>query len=244
MASIRVTGVQMRATESVPENLEKMLGYVERSESDVILFPLRSLTGPARHVEESSTRRAWDLIAASARKHYTTVIFNTIAQDEDEKYIQTRIYSDQGELVGTQEKLVPTVSDRDWCTPGDELRLFGHNGASFGCLCGNDLWVAPGLGNYPDRRLTCQLGERGARILFHSADSGTDPRFREYFESNLKLRAWESKCYIFTANAAPDSGNLNAPTGVISPEGKILEECPRTGEHAYSFDLDLEEVAE
>ncbi len=240
MASIRVTGVQMRPSESLAENLEKMLGYVERSESDVVLFPLRSLTGPTRNFDDISTRRAWELVAASARKYYTTVIFNTVAQDENERFIQTRIYSHEGELVGTQEKLVPTLNDREWCTPGDELRLFGHNGTSYGCLCGNDMWVAPGMGNYPDRRLSCQLGERGARMLFHSADSGTDLRYREYFESNLKLRAWESKCYIFTANAAPDNGELNAPTGVISPEGKILEECPRTGEHTYSFDLDLE----
>ena len=137
---------------------------------------------------------------------------------------------------------MPTKSDRDWCTPGGELRTFKKNGFSYGCLCGNDFWVAPGMGSYIDRRLTYQLGERGARVLFHSVDSGTDARYRDYYESNLKLRAWESKCFVFTANAAPESGELNAPSGVITPNGEIVHECPRSGEHVYHYDLDLNDL--
>lgn len=242
MGIMRISCVQMQSSDSLAENLEKIVGHIERGESDMALFPLRALTGPLRTLPMESLDKAWSLIAAAARRHYTTVLVNTLNCETDKAYIQTRIYEDDGELAGTQEKLVPTIHDREWCTPGSELNLFQKNGLSYGCLCGNDLWVAPGLGNYPDRRLTAQLGERGARVLFHSADSGTDPRYREYYESNLKLRAWEAGCYSFTANAAPAQGELNAPTCVVSPEGRILDECPRTGEHVLRFDLELDEI--
>jgi predicted amidohydrolase len=155
-------------------------------------------------------------------------------------HIQSRIYSDSGRLLGTHEKLVPTSGDRKFCRPGDELRVFKHQNITFGCLICNDLWVTPGCGPYPDPRLTYKLGKLGARIIFHSVNSGSSKIHTPYHESNLVLRAMESNLFIATANAADPKGPVNASTGIVSPKGEWIVRVPRTGEHQYFCDLDLE----
>ncbi len=240
MTTVRITGAQMHVSDNLSENLERMLRLLETSETDFMLFPEMSLTGYHGQFGQKAAERAWDGIAAICRQTYTTAIIGTGCTADGVTYIQSRIISDQGELIGTHEKLVPTLEDRTWCRPGEELRIFEHRGLRFGCLIGNDLWVAPGCGPYADRRLSYQLGEKGARAIFHSINSGTDTDYRAYYHSNLSLRAKEIGGFIFTANAAPDGGQLNVPSGVLLPDGQWVQKCPLQGEHTYTFDLDVE----
>ena len=118
--------------------------------------------------------------------------------------------------------------------------MFQHNGITFGCLICNDLWVTPGCGPYPDPRLAYQLGKKGAQVVFHAIHSGSSAIHTPYHESNLALRAMESKFYIVTANAADPKGPVNAATGVMSPKGQWLERCPTQGEHIYACDIELD----
>ena len=200
-----------------------------------------SLTGFNNEFNDARTREAWRQIASACRQAYVTAVIGTGVFHEGHSHIQSRIYSCSGELIGTQEKLVPTESERTWFRPGDELRVFKHRGLSFGCLICNDLWVSPGLGPYPDPRLSRQLGEKGAQMIFHSCLSGSDPEYAEYHDANLRLRAKESGCYIITANAALEDGApVNSPTGVVTPNGSWLTKCPLEGEQSFAVDLDLE----
>jgi len=240
MATVRVSGIQMVVGPTKKDNVSKILEHIRNSDSDFMLFPEMSLTGYNNDFSATRTREAWRQIAAACRQSYTTAIIGTGARENGHTYIQSRIYGDNGELLGTQEKLVPTETDRAWCRPGDELRVFQHFGITFGCLICNDLWVTPGCGPYPDPRLSYQLGQKGAQIVFHSINSGSSPLHVPYHDSNLKLRAIESKCYIVTANAAAPDGPVNAPTGIVSPEGKWLVQCPLEGEHSFCYDLDVE----
>ena len=209
MREVRSTGAQLPVSDNLSENLERFLRLLEASDTDFILFPEMRLTGYHGQFGQKAAERAWDNIAAACRQTYTTAIVGTGCTEDGVTHIQSRIVSDEGELLGTPEKLVPTIKDRVWCRPGEELRLFEHQGLRFGCLIGNDLWVAPGFGPYADRRLSYQLGEKGARVIFHSIHSGTDSKYRAYYQSNLFLRARESGCYIFTSNASPAGGPAN-----------------------------------
>lgn len=240
MAVIRVSGVQMRVSHKLEENLEKILRFIEVSDADFIVFPEMSLTGYHGDFSERATEAAWAKIAAACRQAYVTALIGTGVRTADAVYIQTRIYTDEGKLLGTHEKLVPTQDDRKFCRPGEELRLFRHMGVAFGCLICNDLWVTPGCGPYPDPRLAYQLGHRGAHIIFHAINSGCAPEYIPYHESNLMLRARESGVYIVTANAADPNGPVNARTGVMSPKGEWIAQCPRTGEHLYACDIEVE----
>ncbi len=240
MATIRVTGVQMEVSTKLEENLPKILDHIKTTDADYVLFPEMSLTGYHGEFSNKATRKAWEQISAACRQSYAVALIGTGCKEEEGTFIQTRIYDKAGELIGTHEKLVPTSGDREFCRAGEELRLFDNNGLQFGCLICNDLWVTPGCGPYPDPRLAHQLGKRGAQLLFHSVNSGSSAIHTQYHESNLALRALESKFPICTANAADPEGPVNCLTGVMSPEGEWLVECPREGEHTYTYDLEID----
>ncbi len=240
MTTIRVCGVQMNVAPSKKENLPRILEYIRQGDCDFMVFPEMSLTGFNNEFDDDRTREAWNKIAAMCRRSYVTAIIGTGARIDGHAHIQSRIYTDEGQLLGTHEKIVPTEKDRKWCRPGEELRVFEHKGMAFGCLICNDLWVTPGCGPYPDPRLTYQLSRKGAQVIFHSSNSGCDPLYTEFHESNLALRAREGNLYIVTANAAKEEGAVNAATGVISPQGEWLVQCPREGEHTFYYDIEID----
>lgn len=240
MGTIRIKGVQMEVKSSKKDNLPRILKHIERSDADVIVFPKLSLTGYNNEFSNSRTMEAWKEIAAACRTSYTCAIVGTGARNNGHTYIQSRVFSHDGDLLGVHDEMVPAESDRQWCFPGEGLDTFALNGLTFGCLSGNDLWVAPGKGPYPDPRLTYQLGRKGARVIFHSVNSGTDRDYRKFHEANLLLRAKESGCYIVTVNAAYGDQEGNSPSGVVSPEGTWLHKASSMGEHTFTFDLEYD----
>lgn len=240
MALLRICGVQMPVGTSKKDNLPKIIEHIKNFSGDFIVFPEMALTGYNNEFSDTRTPEAWAQIAAACRQSYVTAIVGTGARADGHGYIQARIFGDDGEVVGTYEKIVPTQSDREWCRPGEELRVWDHKGLRFGCLVGNDLWVAPGQGPYPDPRLSHQLGQKDAQVIFHLANTGTDSVYLAYHESNLRLRAIESGCHIVTVNAAPANGAaVNSPSGIMSPQGEWLVQLPRDGAHRFCHDLDL-----
>ncbi len=240
MAVLRIRGIQMHVADSKKENFTKIIENIQKGDCDIIVFPEMSLTGYNNNFSDTRTIEAWKQIASACKKAYITAIIGTGARVDENTYIQARIYSDEGKLLGTQEKLVPTEEDRKWCRPGEELRLFKHKGVTFGCLLGNDFWVAPGFGPYPDPRLSYQLGKRGAQVIFHLANTGIDQTYLPYYDINLRLRARESKCYVVTVNAASEHGVINSPSGIMSPAGKWLVQCPLQGEQSFVYDLEVD----
>ncbi len=240
MATVRITAVQMQVSMNIEENLRNLLRHIEKHETDYIVFPEMCLTGWHGGFSQKSAERAWEEIAEACRKRYTTAIFGTGCQENGAIYNQARVISDAGELIGTQDKLVPTKDERAWCHPGEELQVFEHGEFRFGCLVGNDLWVAPGLGAYPDPRLSFRLSERGAQVIFHCAHTGADPSYSAYYESNIVLRAKESGCFIVSANAATGTGKVNAQTGIVAPEGVWVSACARQGEQVCHADVEVE----
>ncbi len=240
MATIRLSGVQMQIAAKLDDNLERILTLIRQSDADFLLFPELSLTGHHAEFSEKTLQNAWRQISAACRQSYTTALIGTACRADEGNFIQTRIYSHEGELLGTHEKLVPTEQERAIFSPGSELRTFEHLGITFGCLVGNDLWVTPGFGPYPDPRLSYKLGEKGADVIFHTTDSGTSSILLPYHESNIMLRAMESNLNIVTVNAARAEWPVNSPSGVMGPEGNWLVQSPRTGEHVFSYDLDIE----
>lgn len=240
MGTIRIKGVQMVVGSSKKDNLRRILEHIERSDADVILFPEMSLTGYNNDFSDARTTEAWKEIAAACRTSYTCAIVGTGARNDDHTYIQSRVYSGEGKLIGTHEKILPTERDREWCFPGEGLSTFDLRGVTCGCLIDNDLWVTPGKGPYPDPRLSYQLGRKGARIIFHSVNSGTNPIYRAFHEANLELRARECNCHIVTVNAAYEEGEANSPSGVVSPGGEWLEKLSTQGENSFTFDLEYD----
>jgi len=241
MATLRVTGVQMEVKPAKKDNAQRILNLIEHADCDMIVFPSMALTGYNNAFSDSRTQAAWDQIAAECRKTYTSAIVGTGARSDGHSHIQARIFGDDGEVVGFHDMLMPTEADRTWVRPGEELTTFTHGEITYGCLIGNDLWVAPGFGPYADRRLSYQLAHNhGAQVIFHLNNSGIDPTYRDYYDANLRLRAREARCPIITVNAADPNGNLNVPSGVISADGEWIKKVEPRGEHTFTIDLDLD----
>jgi len=244
MPTICVSAVQMFVSNELADNLPTILRYIGQSDADFLLFPEMSLTGYHGDFDDATARAAWTRIADACRESGVTALIGTGCKRGDATYIQTRIFTESGEALGTHEKMVPTSGDRDFCEPGPELRTFEHQGLRFGCLICNDLWVTPGCGPYPDPRLAYQLGQRGARVIFHAIHSGYSAVHTAYHESNLALRAIESQFHIITANAAKEEGPVNAATGVVTPQGEWLVQCPREGEQSFSIEIEVADQAD
>ncbi len=241
MATIRITGVQMEVRPTKKDNLHRLLNLIEHSDCDFIVFPEMALTGYNNDFSDARTEAAWKDIAAMCRKTYTTAIVGTGARYDGHAHIQARIFGDDGDVLGTQDKLVPTQSDRAWARAGEELRVFNKGDLTFGCLLGNDLWVAPGMGPYTDHRLSYQLAKtHGAQVIFHLNNSGTNPVYREYYESNLRLRAREAGCPIVTVNASVPTGEINIASGVMGADAQWIKQVSRVGEHHFTVDLEVE----
>lgn len=240
MATIRIMGIQMKVGATKAQNLPRILNLIERSDCDLVVFPEMALTGHNNDFSDTRTAEAWRTIAHHCRQHYKGAIFGTGARAEGHAYIQARLYGDDGELLGTQEKLVPTETERTWCRPGAELRTFSFRDASLGILIGNDLWVTPGQGPYHDPRLSLNLAHRGVDLIFHLNDSGTDPLLNAWHETNLSLRAREAKRPIFTVNAASAIGALNCPSGVMGADGTWQVKCAIEGEHHFEYEFEVD----
>ena len=246
---VRVSGVQMVVSPDLDANLPKVLASIRvaaEDGADLVLFPEMSLSGYHGNYDFGAVKRALDEVAAAAMKHGIAVIVGTGWRENGEAYIQNRVYASDGVLLGTHEKMVPTgidgkSGDRAFCVPGKELRTFVWKGITCGSLICNDLWVTPGCGPHHDPRLAYQLGQKGAKIVFHAINSGCGQKHLPYHESNLALRAEESKLTIATANAADMDRPINCSSGVMGPDGEWVTKLDRQGEGRYIATLSIPE---
>ena len=135
--------------------------------------------------------------------------------------------------------MIPTTCSPVWeaDTASDLARKFAkgvfplvHDVAGIRCgtLICNDLWVTPGYSDGPNPHLTLKQARAGAQVIFHAVNSSTRQEFREYHESNLKVRSAEAKCPIVVVNAAKDEP-INCASGVVDGF-KYVVQLPRDKE--------------
>jgi predicted amidohydrolase len=247
LLNIRIAGIQMEAAHELADNLPRILSHIRWAAAQgaqYCLFPEASLSGYHGEFRQQEVDDALQEIAVACREYQITALISTGMHVDDGIQIQVRIYGQEGEFLGNHAKMVPTSGDRTWCIPGNELRVFHHNGITFGCLICNDLWVTPGCGPYPDPRLTYQLGQLGAQVVFHAINSGFAPQYLPYHESNLALRANESGFPIITSNAVVGMNPVNCGSGVMGANGEWLVRANSVGEGAFVFDLTLKSASD
>jgi len=240
--TVRVAGIQMPVGQNVDENLEHIVRNIKRAGEDgaaFVLFPEMSLSGYFGGFDHEATLRGLDRVVEATRAAGSVTIVGAGERVGEKTFNQCRIYGPDGSLVGVHTKIMATTGDREWSEPGEKLDVFEYEGLRFGVLICNDFWVTPGGGPEPDPRLSLQLSQRGARVIFHAINSGGDADFRDWHESNLRLRAREGKLWVCTANACAEGG-VNCPSGVVRPDGSWLTTVSRHGEQYYCADLRLE----
>ncbi len=212
----RIAAAQIRVdSDDVELNALAVCEAIERAaacNADFLVTPEMALTGYHGRIDQANRDSSVRRIRRAAGEAGVTVMLGCGDRRGGRVYNEVLILGGDGRIIGRRAKMVPTRTDRRWCSPGTRLRVFRDRGLTFGCLICNDLWVTPGCGPYPDPRLTWQLSRRGARVVFHSVFSGESKRHIPFHESNLSLRAREGRLFIATANAARKQG-VNCASG-------------------------------
>jgi len=196
--------------------------------ADFLVTPEMALTGYHGRFDQRLRDELLAEIAGVCARAGLTAVIGAGDKRRGKTYNEQVVIGAGGRIVGRHAKMMLTGWDRKWSVPGSRARVFRDRGLTFGCLICNDLWVTPGCGSLSDPRLTLRLARRGAGVIFHSINSGSDRRYVPFHESNLALRAREGKLFIATANAVKD-GPVNAATGIVTPDGDWLIRCRRRG---------------
>jgi predicted amidohydrolase len=227
----RITLAQIFVTTDVAANMERIRRVFAQAEADQsrwILFPEGSLSGYYDEFDQQEVAAAFDEIRNRCRKTGINALVGTCWKEGDAVFNEIRIVSNTGELVGRYAKTCLTRGDARQFQAGTFPLVHRADGVKFGTLICNDLWVTPGFSDGPNPHLSLQQAKLGAQVIFHAVNSGSDQRYRQYHEANLKVRSAEAKCPIIVVNAAQDQ-EVNCASGIVDGFAYSVE-LPRQGE--------------
>jgi predicted amidohydrolase len=255
--SMRVAGAQIAVTADINENVARIARAIDEAAdagADILLTPEGAVSAYHWVFDASATAAGVEALRRHAVERAIGLALGTCFEDGDARYDEIRFYTRDGGLAGVHAKrlLCKRVSDpvRD-----DERDHFGtlplgsirfSEGLTVGGLVCNDLWANPECTPEDDPHLLVQLARRGARIVFHAANTGTgvgaeNRLHRAFHDSNLRLRARAAGVCVVTVDAADASGRemCNAPSGVIDNEGRWVVRAPARGEALFVADIAL-----
>lgn len=227
----RITLAQIFVTRDVKKNLERIkAGFAQAKEDKArwVFFPEGALSGYYDGFNQEQVAAAYAEVQALCRQTRILALLGTCWKEEGKTTNEIRILDDGGELVGRYAKRCLTYGDAKQFAEGTTPLVHQARGLTCGTLICNDLWVTPGFTDGPNPHLTLQQAKKGAQVIFHAVNSGSDQRYREYHEANLKLRSVEAKCPIVVVNAA-NKDPVNCASGVVW-DFKYQAELPRAGE--------------
>ncbi len=251
MPTLTIAALQMLVTLDVAENERSILAGLERAahdEASFLLTPEGSLSGYHSDFDGEAVAAAVERVAAFAKEVGVGLALGTCYQERDGAaevcYNQVRVYTPEGEYLGYHAKILrcssldhPGTGEMQQFAEGT-LRTFDWRGLRFGALICNDLWATPGFTTMPNPYLAWRLKQMGAQFILHAINSGRDIRNRPFLESCASMWARAVQLPLVQVNAAPADGEpLNAPSGVIAPDGTRYLSVPDRGEEYFVCQL-------
>jgi predicted amidohydrolase len=227
----RITLAQIYVTQDVAKNLQRIcdaLAQAEKDDADWILFPEGALSGYYNGFDQDEVAAAFEKIQQLCRDASVHALVGTCWKEDGKTYNEIRVVDSTGKLVGRYAKTCLTYGDAKQFTKGSFPLVHHVGGLTCGTLICNDLWVTPGFTDGPNPHLTLRQAQAGAQVIFHAVNSGSSQKYREYHESNLKVRSAEAKCPIVVVNAAHDEP-INCASGVVR-DFEYVVSLPRKGE--------------
>jgi predicted amidohydrolase len=227
----RITLAQIFVTKDVDKNLQRMsdaFAQAKKDKAQWVLFPEGALSGYYAGFDEAKVTSAFARIEELCREAGVIGLVGTCWKEDRKTYNQVRIIGADGKLAGRYAKVCLTYGDAKEFAPGTFPLVHQIGDVTIGTLICNDLWVTPGFSDGPNPHLTLKQAKAGAQVIFHSVHSGNNQKYRDYHESNLKVRSLEAKCPIVVVNAAREEA-VNCASGVVQ-DGEYVESLPREGE--------------
>jgi predicted amidohydrolase len=236
--SQRITLAQIFVTRDVGKNLERIrtvFAQAKRDRAQWILFPEGALSGYYGGFDQDEVAAAFEQVQQLCREARMNALVGTCWKENGATYNEIRAIDATGELVGEYAKTCLTYGDAKQFSPGTFPLTHKISGLTCGTLICNDLWVTPGFTDGPNPHLTLKQAAAGAQVIFHAVNSGANQKYREYHESNLKVRSAEAKCPIVVVNAARDAP-INCASGVVS-DFEYVVSLPRKGESIQTVEF-------
>jgi predicted amidohydrolase len=142
----------------------------------------------------------------------------------------------KGEEAGAHHKIIPTKGDLEHFKAGQlaEMKVRKLGGVPYGMTICNDFWATPIFTSLPDPNLPLRWARKGAKVIFHSVASGSDPRYRDFHTRRMQDSAARNRFWVVSANASPGPGlSVNAPSGILGPDGLWKTTVPAKGERLF-----------
>jgi predicted amidohydrolase len=247
MPSIRIALANLRYPCSPDESVALAVRAVEeagRRGARVVAFPECYVPGyrvgqQVPPPDEAFLARAWEVVAAAAKKASITVVLGTERLAEGRLMATVLVIDADGTRAGFQDKVQLDPSEDETYTPGRERRVFQAGPLTFGIAICHEGFRYPETVRWAARR--------GAQLVFHPhyhwpepgsyrPTSYADPA-NTFHEKAALCRAAENTIWYATINcASPGSGTTSA---IIRPDGALLCHQPYGEEGLLIAELDL-----
>jgi predicted amidohydrolase len=227
----RITLAQIRVSRDVDDNLRRIraaFAQAKKDKAEWIMFPEGALSGYHTNFDQTKVAAALTEVMGLCRDARLIAVLGTCWKENDQTTNEIQIIDADGKLVGRYAKRCLTYGEAKNFKVGDTPLVHQVKDLKVGTLICNDLWVTPGFTDGPNPHLTLQQARAGAQVIFQAVNSGSNARYREYHESNLKVRSAEAKCPIVVVNAAADEP-INCASGVVA-DFEYVKALPTRGE--------------
>lgn len=220
---IKVALGQMRITENVDKNLEKiktLVGEAKRKRADAICFPECALSGygpihykSPRELDPKKMDAAHREIRKLARARRISIVVGTSLYREGKWQNAALFVAKSGRIAGVYAKAHLTGGDKKFYEPGREVETFPFLGTRVGCQICLDQ-------RFPE--LFRVLALKGARIIFHPLYTVSKDTLwkRPVIDAHMRSRAAENSVFVVTVNRA--SITQNSTSCIYDPDGVVV----------------------
>lgn len=257
MKQVRVAGGQIPVTMDIAANvaaIERAIDFAIQEEADILVTPEGSLSGYDPVFDYEAAERALQRVTARAREGKLGLALGTCWKEPDgQTYNQIRFYGKDGAYLGFHSKILLGCAIPRTNPPSGEmtkfattpLRTFVFEGIVVGGLICNDVFATPQGTVIPDTHLGNQLGEMGARVIFHAVNAGRGSfEWRDlmwkYHEIRIRLLARGASAWIVSVdNAHPAELRTGSPAMVVDPQGNVMCRAEQCGERYFAYTIEV-----